>query len=91
MCEALDYRLQLYRERGLPNAIRSDNGVPFAFSRPDSRLSLRVQRRASPRGPRHEAPGKLYSASVKTYDGRLPELHYPLHGREVLITACGRT
>ncbi|MET4698867.1 hypothetical protein ABIE65_001889 [Constrictibacter sp. MBR-5] len=42
----------------------------------------------------HEAlgmkcPAEVYSSSVRTYDG-LPELTYPLHDRDVLVTACGR-
>ena len=42
----------------------------------------------------HEAlqmktPAQVYSASLRPYDG-LPELSYPLHDREVLVTACGR-
>ena len=32
---------------------------------------------------------ELYLASIRRYDG-LPELTYPLHDRDVLITACGR-
>jgi hypothetical protein len=42
----------------------------------------------------HEAlamkcPAKLYGASPRRYDS-LPELSYPFHGRDVLVTACGR-
>jgi hypothetical protein len=42
----------------------------------------------------HEAlamntPAEAYSASPTTYRG-LPELTYPLHDRDVLVTACGR-
>jgi transposase InsO family protein len=42
----------------------------------------------------HEAlamktPGELYSPSPRPYRG-LPELSYPLHDRDVLVTACGR-
>src|SRR3954451_17754242 len=42
----------------------------------------------------HEAlemkcPAELYLASPRHYDG-LPELIYPFHDREVLVTACGR-
>src|SRR3712207_5893422 len=33
--------------------------------------------------------GQLYSASPRAYDG-LPDLAYPLHDRDVLVTACGR-
>ena len=32
---------------------------------------------------------ELYGPSTRPYDG-LPELSYPLHDREVLVTACGR-
>jgi hypothetical protein len=42
----------------------------------------------------HEAlamktPAEMYSASPRTYRG-LPELTYPLHDRDVVVTACGR-
>src|SRR3989442_8864486 len=42
----------------------------------------------------HEAlqmkrPADVYSPSPRPYKG-LPELSYPLHEREVLVTACGR-
>src|SRR5712664_2557163 len=42
----------------------------------------------------HEAldrkcPAELYTASTRPYEG-LPELTYPFHDRDVLITACGR-
>ena len=42
----------------------------------------------------HEAramrtPAEAYSASPRPYQG-LPELNYPLHDRDVLVTACGR-
>jgi transposase InsO family protein len=42
----------------------------------------------------HEAldmkcPAQLYTPSPRRYDG-LPELSYPFHDRDVLVTACGR-
>ena len=42
----------------------------------------------------HEAlamktPAEAYSVSPTTYRG-LPQLTYPLHDRDVLVTACGR-
>jgi hypothetical protein len=42
----------------------------------------------------HEAldmkcPAELYLASPRPYDG-LPELIYPFHDHELLVTACGR-
>ena len=42
----------------------------------------------------HEAlgmkcPAQLYTASRRRYDG-LPELTYPFHDRDILVTACGR-
>ena len=42
----------------------------------------------------HEAldmkcPAELYTASTRSHEG-LPELTYPFHDRDVLITACGR-
>jgi len=36
-----------------------------------------------------KCPAGLYVASTRRYDG-LPELNYPFHDRDVLVTACGR-
>ena len=36
-----------------------------------------------------QCPAQLYAASPRRYDG-LPELSYPFHDRDVLVTACGR-
>ena len=155
LCEALDSTREdpavtaferLFRERGLPLAIRSDNGVPFASpnalfnlsklsvwwlrlgiaierikpghpqqnsrhermhltlkkeaTRPPGFNSLQQQdrfdafvREFNSERP-HEAldmkcPAELYTASLRSYDG-LPELSYPFHDRDVLVTACGR-
>lgn len=137
---------QLFQERGLPHAIRSDNGVPFASpnalfnlsklsvwwlrlgiaierikpgkpqqngrhermhltlkketTRPPGMNSLQQQGRFdafvaefNTERP-HEAlemkcPAEVYSAATRPYRG-LPELAYPLHDREVLVTSCGR-
>ena len=155
LCEALESTRedpaitafeQLFRERGLPTAIRSDNGVPFAS--PNAlfnlsklsvwwlRLGIEIERikpghpqqngrhermhltlkREATRPPAmnslqqqarfdafvtefnterpHQAlamkcPAEVYSPSTRPYLG-LPELTYPLHDREVLVTACGR-
>ena len=155
LCEALESTRedtaitafeQLFLERGLPKAIRSDNGVPFASpnalfnlsklsvwwlrlgieierirpGRPQQngrheRMHLTLKKEATrPPGMNslqqqarfdafvqefnterpHEAlemkaPADVYSASPKPYRG-LPELTYPLHDRDVLVTACGR-
>ena len=155
LCEALESTRedpavtafeQLFRERGLPGAIRSDNGVPFASpnalfnlsklsvwwlrlgieierikpghpqqngrhermhltlkkeaTRPPAMNSLQQQARFddfihefNAERP-HEAlamkcPAEVYSPAPRPYLG-LPELTYPLHEREVLVTACGR-
>jgi len=155
LCEALEATRedtaitafeQLFLERGLPTAIRSDNGVPFASpnalfnlsklavwwlrlgmaierikpghpqqngrhermhltlqqeaTRPPGMNSLQQQarfdafvREFNTERP-HEAlamktPAELYSASPRSYRG-LPDLSYPLHDREVVVTACGR-
>ena len=42
----------------------------------------------------HEAlgmkmPAEVYQPSVKPYEG-LPDLEYPFHDRDILVTACGR-
>ena len=154
-CEALESTkegpvieafVRLFRERGLPKAIRSDNGLPFAS--PNglynlSRLSVFWLRlgisleRIKPGNPqqngRHErmhrtlkqettrppganslqqqarfdafmsefnderpheaiqmkAPAELYAPSSRAYQG-LPEVEYPFHDRDILVTACGR-
>ncbi|WP_186397715.1 IS481 family transposase, partial [Stappia sp. TSB10GB4] len=155
LCEALESTkelpvieafLSLFRARGLPQAIRSDNGLPFAS--PNGlynlsklsvwwlRLGLRLERikpgnpqengrhermhrtlkqeTARPPGMNalqqqgrfddfvsefneerpHEAlamktPAELYAPSSKAYEG-LPEVEYPFHDRDILVTACGR-
>jgi len=137
---------QLFRERGLPQAIRSDNGVPFASpnalfnlsklsvwwlrlgiaieriqpgqpqqngrhermhltlkqeaTRPPGMNSLQQQarfdafvREFNAERP-HEAlamqcPAEVYRPSPRPYNG-LPEIAYPMHDRDVLVTACGR-
>ncbi|HVZ54175.1 MAG TPA: IS481 family transposase [Pseudolabrys sp.] len=155
LCEALESTrevpvieafLELFRERGLPGAIRSDNGLPFASpnglynlshlsvwwlrlgiaierikpgkpqqngrhermhltlkkeaTRPPGLNSLQQQakfdaflREFNAERP-HEAlamkcPAELYAASPRPYDG-LPDLEYPFHDRDILVTACGR-
>jgi len=155
LCEALESTRedlaitafeQLFLERGLPRAIRSDNGVPFASpnglyglsklsvwwlrlgveierikpgrpqqngrhermhltlkketTRPPGRNSLQQQARFdaflqefNAERP-HEAlqmktPAEVYSASPRPYRG-LAELDYPMHDRDVMVTACGR-
>jgi transposase InsO family protein len=137
---------QLFRERGLPTAIRSDNGVPFASpnalfnlsklsvwwlrlgvgleriqpghpqqngrhermhltlkqeaTRPPGMNSLQQQARFEAfvrefnfERP-HEAlamktPAAVYAPAPRPYQG-LPELTYPMHDRDVVVTACGR-
>jgi transposase InsO family protein len=155
LCEALESTRedltitafeQLFAERGLPGAIRSDNGVPFASpnalfnlsklsvwwlrlgigierikpghpqqngrhermhltlkketTRPPGLNSLQQQARFdafrqefNAERP-HEAlamkcPNEVYVASSRSYEG-LPELAYPFHDRELMVTACGR-
>ena len=155
LCEALESTQEqsaitafehLFRERGLPQAMRSDNGVPFASPnalfglsklsvwwlrlgilleriRPGhpqqngrhERMHLTLKKEATrPPGMNslqqqarfdvwvhefnyerpHEAldmktPAQIYLASPRPYTG-LPELTYPLHDRDVTVTACGR-
>jgi transposase InsO family protein len=155
LCEALDSTREelaftaferLFKERGLPGAIRSDNGVPFASANALFNLSklsvwwLRLGieiERIKPGKPqqngRHErmhltlkkeatrppglnslqqqarfdefvrefnterphqaidmkCPDEIYAPSPRPYQG-LPELAYPFHDRDVLVTACGR-
>lgn len=155
MCEALESVReelafpafeQLFKERGLPVAIRSDNGVPFASpnglynlsrlavwwlrlgieierikpGRPQQngrheRMHLTLKKEATrPAGANvlqqqakfdaftaefnterpHEAlemkvPADVYAVSERPYQG-LPELTYPLHDKDVVVTCCGR-
>jgi transposase InsO family protein len=155
LCEALESTREdlaataferLFKERGLPNAIRSDNGVPFASpnalfnlsrlavwwlrlgiaierikpghpqqngrhermhltlkkeaTRPPGANSLQQQARFdrfveefNAERP-HEAiamrcPAEVYTPSPRPYAG-LPDLAYPFHDRDILVTACGR-
>ena len=154
-CEALESTkeqpvieafLRLFRDRGLPDAIRSDNGLPFASPnglynlsklsvfwlrqgiaieriRPGCpqqngrhermHLTLKAQTTRPPgmnalqqqdRFDRfvnefnterpHEAldmqtPAEVYTPASRTYGG-LPELDYPFHDKDILVTACGR-
>ncbi|MBP0618323.1 IS481 family transposase [Jiella mangrovi] len=154
-CEALESTkedpvieafVRLFRERGLPRAMRSDNGLPFASpnglynlsklsvfwirlgiaierirpghpqqngrhermhltlkketTRPPGVNSLQQQarfdefvREFNDERP-HEAlgmktPSEVYAPSSRAYRG-LPEIKYPFHDRDVLVTACGR-
>ncbi len=137
---------RLFEERGLPEAIRTDNGLPFAspnglynLSRLSVwwlRLGIRIERirpghpqqngrhermhltlkKETTRPPGanslqqqarfddflsefnterpHEAldmkcPGEVYSPSQRSYQG-LPDVTYPFHDRDILVTACGR-
>ena len=155
LCEAMDSNKEqlafvafehLFRERGLPLAIRSDNGVPFASpnglfnlsklsvwwlrlgisierikpGHPQQngrheRMHLTLKKEATrPAGANmlqqqakfdvfveefnnerpHEAldmkfPAEVYTASVRPYNG-IPEPHYPLHDKSVMVTNCGR-
>jgi len=143
---AIETFLRLFRQRGLPQAIRSDNGLPFAS--PNGlynlsklsvwwlRLGIAIERikpghpqqngrhermhrtlkaeTARPPGMNalqqqarfdqfvsefneerpHEAlamktPAELYAPSSKAYEG-LPDVQYPFHDRDILVTACGR-
>jgi hypothetical protein len=36
-----------------------------------------------------KCPADVYAPSPRRYDG-LPELAYPFHDRDILVTACGR-
>jgi transposase InsO family protein len=155
LCEAMESNAEkpaftaferLFKERGLPRAIRSDNGVPFAS--PNGlfnlsklsvwwlRLGIRIERirpghpqqngrhermhltlkkeATRPAGANilqqqakfdvfieefnnerpHEAlamkcPAEVYQPSTRPYQG-IPEPHYPLHDRTVMVTSCGR-
>src|SRR5690606_3209208 len=154
-CEALESTkeapvietfVRLFKERGLPQAIRSDNGLPFAS--PNGlynlsklsvfwlRLGLRLER-IKPGHPqqngRHErmhrtlkqetahpagmnslqqqdrfdrfvsefnderphegidmrVPAELYAPSARPFTG-LPDVEYPFHDKDILVTSCGR-
>jgi transposase InsO family protein len=154
-CEAFDSTkerpvieafLALFKERGLPSAIRTDNGLPFASpnglynlsklsvwwlrlgigierikpGHPQQngrheRMHLTLKKEATrPAGMNslqqqakfdafmkefneerpHEAlsmktPAEVYRRSSRQYQG-LPELDYPFHDRDAVVTACGR-
>jgi transposase InsO family protein len=155
LCEALESVREelaftaferLFAERGLPAAIRSDNGVPFASpnglynlsklavwwlrlgiaierikpghpqqngrhermhltlkkeaTRPAGMNSLQQQARFdafleefNTERP-HEAlamacPAERYTPSKRPYEG-LPDVEYPFHDKDILVTSCGR-
>jgi len=155
LCEALESTKEepvikafvgLFKERGLPHAVRSDNGVPFASpnglynlsklsvwwlrlgvaierikpghpqqngrhermhltlkketTRPPGMNALQQQDRFdafvsefNEERP-HEAldmkmPAEVYAPSSRPYAG-LPEVEYPFHDKDILVTACGR-
>jgi len=59
----------------------------------DERLATDRRQRSMPGRP-HEGldmkcPAECYTASARPYAG-LPELTYPFHDRDIVITACGR-
>ncbi len=155
MCEALESTKEatavtafqrLFEDRGLPHAIRTDNGLPFAS--PNglynlSKLSVwwlrlgiaieRIQPGRPTQNGRHErmhltlkteatrppqmntlaqqarfddfvhefneerphealdmkTPGDIYQPAPRPYAG-LPDLDYPWHDRDILVTSCGR-
>jgi len=155
LCEALESTKEepvikafvgLFKDRGLPTAIRSDNGLPFAS--PNGlynlsklsvwwlRLGINIERikpghpqqngrhermhltlkKETTRPPGmnalqqqdrfdafvsefneerpHEAldmkmPAEVYAPSSRPYAG-LPEVEYPFHDKDILVTACGR-
>ena len=137
---------RIFAERGLPAAIRSDNGLPFASpnglynlsklsvwwlrlgiglerikpGHPQQngrheRMHLTLKKEATrPAGKNmlqqqarfdefisefnqerpHEAlkmetPSNIYTASARPYTG-LPEIEYPFHDKEAVVTNCGR-
>jgi putative transposase len=96
-CEALETTKERYaftvfertfKDFGLPRAIRSDNGVPFASSCAFfglSKLSVWWLRL----GINMRYPAELYAPSPRPYTG-LQELHYPFHDMTITVTQCGR-
>ena len=60
-----------------------------AAAGPLRRFRARIQQRTTARGARYEVPAEIYSTSPRPYNG-LPELTYPMHDRDLLVTACGR-
>ena len=52
-------------------------------------ICQRVQSGTPARGARHENPGRALLPVLRAYAG-LPELDYPFHDRDILVTACGR-
>src|SRR6266478_1468004 len=99
LCEALAFTAfeRLFKERGLPGSIRSDNGVPFAS--PNSlfnlsKLSVWWLRLGITNERPHEAldmkcPAEVYTPAIRRYGG-LPELAYPFHDRVIHVTNGGR-
>ena len=51
--------------------------------------SQSAQQERPPEAIAMKCPTEVYAASTRPYDG-LPDLAYPLHDRDILVTACGR-
>ena len=70
---------------------RSRRPVRYANQLPPQIESLivRLKRERPHEALAMQTPAERYARSPKPYQG-LPELTYPLHDRDVLVTACGR-
>jgi putative transposase len=99
-CEALSTTKETYafavfervfKDFGLPLAIRTDNGVPFASAHALyglSRLSV-WWLRLGIRIERMRVPSEVYASSPRPYRG-LCEVDYPFHDWTATVTNCGR-
>jgi hypothetical protein len=61
----------------------------LAAAGPLRRLRARVNTERPHEALGMKCPAELYTASPRRYDG-LPELTYPFHDRDILVTECGR-
>jgi hypothetical protein len=78
---------QLFQERGLPQAIRSDNGVPFASA--NSLLSIHASRALDRRQYLIQFPNtcRWRPAASKSSRKKAPGLRYSPHSPEVFASA----
>ena len=75
----------------VPDSRRRDGSRQeiLSIARPTSRSGRSVANARTPAALAMKTPAEVYSPSPRPYQG-LPELSYPLHDRDIMVTACGR-
>lgn len=80
---------QRYESAYLFGAICPARGVGAALALPFDDFVSEFNEERPHEARAMKTPAKLYAPSSKAYEG-LPELEYPFHDRDILVTACGR-